>query len=179
MARQIRSNLETRTNRLKLPVAWKPIFVKIGAGISLGYRRNQTAGSWVLRIANGKGGHSTQGIGHADDYADADGQTFLTYFQAQDKARRLATQPNTVKLLTVAEATENYLNVLTARNANSAHETRLRLQKHFLHQFGEKTVASLTKTMLEQWQSSLVAKSNNSEVVRKSKDSSNRILGMV
>ena len=180
MARNIRSNeLETRTNRLKLPIARKPIFAKIGPGLSLGYRRNQTAGTWVLRIADGKGSHTTQAFGHADDYADADGQTYLTFFQAQDAARRLATQPNAVKSLTVQEAVSNYLNVLSAKNANTAYDTRLRLQKHFLPQFGEKTVASLTKTALEQWHSSLVAKSNDPEVVRKSKDSANRLLGMV
>ena len=45
MARKIRSTeLETRTNRLKLPIAKKPAFVRIGPGISLGYRRNNTAG---------------------------------------------------------------------------------------------------------------------------------------
>jgi hypothetical protein len=95
VARQIRSNeLENRTNRLKLPIARKPVFVKIGAGLSLGYRRNQTAGTWVLRIADGKGGASTSAFGHADDYNDADGQSYLDYFQAQNKARQLVTQPN-------------------------------------------------------------------------------------
>src|SRR5436190_1760333 len=45
MARSIRSNaLEARTNRLKLGVARKPAWVRIGDGLSLGYRRNQTAG---------------------------------------------------------------------------------------------------------------------------------------
>jgi site-specific recombinase XerD len=179
MARQVRSNLETRANRLKLPIARKPIFVKIGPSISLGYRRNATAGSWVLRIADGKGSHRTSAFGHADDYAEADGQSFLTYFQAQDRAKQLAKQPSTVNPLTVSEATENYLNVLTAKNARTAYDTRLRLQKHFLPQFGDKTVSSLTKTMIEQWLSSLVSKSPDSDVVRKSKDSANRVLGMV
>lgn len=182
MARQIRSNqLETRTNRLKLPVAKKPIFQKVGHGLSLGYRRNQAGGTWVLRIADGKGGSSTAAIGYADDHNEADGQTFLTYFQAQDKARKLAADPNVqiAKPITVQEATDNYLNILTAKNANSAYEARHRLQKHVLPQFGEKTVDSLTKTMLETWFSSLASKSNDSETIRKSKDSANRVLGMV
>jgi integrase len=180
MARQIRSNeLESRTNRLKLPIARKPVFVRIGPGLSLGYRRNLTAGTWVLRIADGKGGMTTQAIGHADDHDDANGQTFLDFFQAQDKARRLANEPNVVKPLTVQEATDNYINILTAKNTNTAYDTRHRLQKHFLSQFGEKAVSSLTKTTLEQWQSSLIAKSSDGELVRRSKDSANRILGMV
>jgi site-specific recombinase XerD len=84
-----------------------------------------------------------------------------------------------VKPLSVAEAVDNYLHVLTAKNARTAYGTRLRLQMHFLPQFGEKAVASLTKTMIEQWQSSLVSQSTDGEKVRKSKDSANRVLGMV
>lgn len=179
MARSIRSNqLENRTNRLKLPVSGKPVFVRIGHGLSLGYRRNAIAGTWVMRIANGKGGMTTQKFAHADDNEESNHQTILTYFEAQDTARRLAVQPNAIKPLTVQEATDNYLNVLTAKNKNTAYDSALRLQKHFLPQFSQKTVASLTKTMIEQWQSSLVSKSDDSEVVRKSKDSANRILGM-
>ena len=46
MARRVRNSvLEARSNRLKQPVAKKPVFVRIGPGLSLGYRRNQTAGN--------------------------------------------------------------------------------------------------------------------------------------
>jgi site-specific recombinase XerD len=182
MARNIRSNeLETRTKRLKLPIARKPIFVKIGPSISLGYRRNQTAGTWVLRLADGKGGSTTSAFGYADDYTDADGQSYLTFFQAQDKAKSLALKADgqIVTPITVKEVTDNYLNVLTAKNAWTAYDSRLRLQKHFLPQFGERTVSSLTKTMLENWLSSLVTKSDDPEDIRRSKDSANRVLSMV
>src|SRR5208283_5135781 len=119
MARNIRNNqLEHRANRLKLPIAKKPVFVRIGPGISLGYRRNQTAGTWVLRVADGKGGGMTSAIGHADDYADADGQNFLTFFEAQDKAKSMARTTNDGRILkpiTVGEAAANYLQVLTVK----------------------------------------------------------------
>jgi integrase len=180
MARSIRSNsLENRSNRLKLPVAKKPVFVKIGNGLSLGYRRNASAGTRVLRIADGKGGSSSSTVGHADDYDESNGQTFLTYFEAQDAARKLAVQANVVKPLTVQDATNNYLNILTAKNVHTAYDTKLRLQKHFLQQFGDKLVSSLTKTMLETWLSSLVSTSTDKEDIRRSKDSANRVLGMV
>jgi hypothetical protein len=46
MARNTRSSrLENRSNRLKLPVAKKPVYVKIDRGIALGYRRNSGAGT--------------------------------------------------------------------------------------------------------------------------------------
>ena len=74
MARSARSaKLETRSTRLKLPVAKKPVFVKIGPSIGLGYRRNQTAGTWVVRVADGKGGNWTKAIGAADDFDNSDG----------------------------------------------------------------------------------------------------------
>ena len=66
--------LENRTPRLKLPVAKKPYWVRIGDGVSLGYRRNQTVGAWVARIADGKSGYSTKGIGTANDFVEADGR---------------------------------------------------------------------------------------------------------
>jgi integrase len=175
MTRNVRSPLETRTNRLKLPPAWKPIWVKIGAGMSLGYRRNATAGSWILRLADGKGGMTTKAFAHADDHDESNKQTILTFFEAQDMARRLAIQPSVVKPLTIREAADNYLTVLQTRNSRTAYDTKLRLEKHFLSSFGDKLVTSLTKTMLEKWLSSLVDKDND----RASKDTANRVLTMV
>src|SRR5438874_10926578 len=90
MARSTRSTqLETRSARLKLPVARKPVFVRTGPKIGLGYRRNQTAGTWVARVADGKGGNWTKAIGAADDLDDADGSQVLDFWQAQEKARAL------------------------------------------------------------------------------------------
>jgi|SRR5271154_3155512 hypothetical protein len=90
MARSIRSaTLETRSARLRLPVARKPVFVKLGPQLGLGYRRNQTVGTWVLRVADGKGGNWLRAIGAADDFTDADGEDVLDFWQAQDKARSL------------------------------------------------------------------------------------------
>ena len=82
--------LETRTSRLKLPVAKKPIFVVIAKGIALGYRRNHGAGSWVARASDGKGGNWIKGFAIADDHEDSDGEKVLTFWQAQERARKLA-----------------------------------------------------------------------------------------
>src|SRR5271157_1440991 len=91
MARNIRSNqLEHRANRLKLPIAKKPVFVRIGPGISLGYRRNQAAGTWVVRVADGRGGSWTMALGFADDHDDADGHRFFDYWQAQERSKIVA-----------------------------------------------------------------------------------------
>lgn len=183
MARRVRDHtLEVRAKRLLLPVAKKPIFARVGPGISLGYRRNQTSGTWVLRRADGRGGSRTAKVGVADDYDEADGSSILTYWQAQDLARVMVRQENgstTVGPLTVTTAAENYLNWLSNKNRNTAADTRGRLKLHFLSKFEKRLVMSLTKTELDVWHASLVAKSDDAERVRRSKDSANRVLTMV
>jgi site-specific recombinase XerD len=175
MAKSVRSSqLETRTNRLKLPITSKPFYVRIGPGMSLGYRRNRTAGMWVKRVADGKGGMVTQSIAHADDFDESNGQSILNFYEAQDMARRLAAQSTTAKPLTVGEAAANYLTVLETRNRRTAYDTRLRLQKHFLPHFTDKLVTAITKTQLEKWLAGLVDMENE----RASKDSANRVLTM-
>jgi hypothetical protein len=88
MPRQTRSHrLQTRSPRLKLAISSKPYdFTPIAPGAGLGYRRNRTSpGSWVLRLADGKGGYGTRNIGLADDLQEADGAEILTWFQAVER----------------------------------------------------------------------------------------------
>ena len=114
MARSTRfAKLETRAVRLKLPVAKKPVFVKVGPRIGLGYRRNQTAGTWVARVADGKGGNWTKAIGNADDFDEANGSAVLDFWQAQDKARVLGRierdgDAGSQKPITVSQALDGY-----------------------------------------------------------------------
>jgi integrase len=183
MARSVRNaGLETRTARLKMPVARKPLFIRIGPGLSLGYRRNRVAGTWVLRVADGKGGAITRAIGTADDFVEADGATVLNYWQAQDKAQSVARNSNgsgVTKPLTVRRAAEVYLEKLEAKNPRTARDTRGRLNLHFLNKFGDELVTSLTKSKLEGWLNSMALKSEDREAVRRSKDTANRVLSMV
>jgi integrase len=165
-----------------MPVARKPVFIRIGPGLSLGYRRNQVAGTWVLRVADGKGGAVTRAIGAADDFEEANGNVVLDYWQAQEKAKSVARNSDgsgVAKPLTVRRAAEVYLEKLEAKNPRTARDTRGRLNLHFLGKFGEELVTSLTKSKLESWLNSLVLKSADREAVRKSKDTANRVLSMV
>jgi integrase len=161
MARSVRSSvLENRSNRLKLAIAKKPIFVKIGTGMSLGYRRNETAGTWVLRVADGTGGNWTKAIGHADDYADANGETVLDFWQAQARAQKLAKADHTAqtvgKLITVAEAIDRYETHLRIR----AKETRnARTARHRLTTaLAGKPIAMLTVKELTDWRNAMDGK---------------------
>jgi hypothetical protein len=152
VARSIRnSHLETRTARLgKLVVAAKPYYVKIYPGLHLGYRRTRSAGTWVARIANGRGGNWVERLGTADDYEDANGDSVLDYRQAQDAARERASKPkrrDATKPMTVGEALERYYSDLArrgadTRNVNPVHWNKLPL---------DTAVRDLTARQLLEW----------------------------
>lgn len=53
LVRRIRDKtLESRGARLDKPVRKTPVLVSIGRDLSIGYRRNETAGTWMLRKAD-------------------------------------------------------------------------------------------------------------------------------
>src|SRR5262249_11429570 len=45
--------LETATARRRLDVRKKPYWTQLSPGIALGYRRNEGAGTWSVRVADG------------------------------------------------------------------------------------------------------------------------------
>lgn len=131
MARSIRSaTLETRSARLRLPVARKPVFIKLAPQLGLGYRRNRTAGTWVARLADGKGGNWTKAIGSADDFDAADGSSVLDFWQAQEKARALVREKGgeggAAEALTLAQAIDRYEADLKMRGGDLGNVGRVR-----------------------------------------------------
>jgi integrase len=157
MARSPRaSRLETRAARLKLPVRWKPYdFTSVSPGIALGYRRNKAAGTWVVRVANGKGGHWTKGFAIADDFEDQDGEHVLTWFSAIEAARRLARgQSDSGRPGTVADAIAAYERDLVARGQDTANAKRIR--KHVTASLAAKPVGLLSAKELAAWRDGLL-----------------------
>lgn len=156
MARAKASALSVKKQRLELPVARKPIFESLGDGVSVGYRRNQSAGTWIVRKADGKGGSSQKVIGLADDYADADGVHVLSWAQAQAKSFELARAGNlsSVKTaMTVANALDRYEADLKTRGGDAANVQRLRL--HISRHLAGVTVSDLTAAGLRKWRDDL------------------------
>ena len=92
MPRKIRdAKLESRSARLRLLIRKKPYTgPSLARGILLLYRRNRTNGTWVIKAANGHGAYWTKGFALADDFEDADAKNVLTFYQAQDHAKKLA-----------------------------------------------------------------------------------------
>jgi integrase len=168
MARRPRaSRLETRTARLKLPVRLKPYdFTSISPGIGLGYRRNKSAGTWVVRVANGRGDYWTKGFAVVDDFEEADGTHVLSWFQAIDAARKFARgQSDSGRPGTVADAVATFERDLSARGASVTNASRVR--KHLTPALAAKPVALLTARELAAWRDALlVAGMKSATVVR-------------
>jgi hypothetical protein len=122
MAKARSSRLENPTARLKLATRKKPYgTAKLSPGISLLYRRNAGAGTWIVRVASGRGKYWTKAIGIADDYEPAgdDGPT-LNYWQAQKQALAIARSGDaevvSTKPITVKQAIEAYQKDLIVHN---------------------------------------------------------------
>jgi integrase len=160
MARSTRSaKLETRTARLKSAVRKKPYFVAVAPGVGLGYRRNKTAGSWVVRAADGKGGNWTQAFAVADDFEDANGTDVLSFWQAQDRARVLArggrdADEDSGKPITVAQMIDRYETDLKARGGEVYNAQRVRV--HLPDVLASKTVALLAPREFRHWRDGLI-----------------------
>jgi integrase len=160
MARSIRSaSLETRSARLRLPISKVPVFVKIGPKIGLGYRRNQTAGTWVVRLSDGRGRNTRNAIGSADDYEESDGDKLLDFWQAQDRARKLAhgdgpanTAPRGTPI-TVKQALERYEADLKTRSGDTHNVNRVMI--HLPSALAGKSIALLTVDDLRDWRDGL------------------------
>src|SRR3954465_3269456 len=123
MARRHRSSsLESRTARLKLAVRRKPYSgPSLARGVALMYRRNKTNGTWVLKASDGHGKYWTKAFAEADDFDEANGGKVLTFFQAQDTAKKLARgdgESDTTAPVTVDRTLADYKRDLTSRGAD-------------------------------------------------------------
>jgi integrase len=159
MARKVSfSALESRSARLRLKLRRRPYSgPSLARGIALMYRRNKTNGTWVLKASNGHGAYWTKGFALADDFEDADGKNVLTFYQAQDQAKKLArgdAGSAATALITVADALAAYRRDLEARSANpyNAEHPRLHLTSALL----SKPVAMLTAAELQKWRDGLL-----------------------
>ncbi|KRR12212.1 integrase [Bradyrhizobium jicamae] len=161
MARKVSfSALESRSARLRLKIRRRPYSgPSLARGISLMYRRNKTNGTWVLKASNGHGSYWTKGFALADDFEDADAKNVLTFYQAQDQAKKLARGGDggtDGAPITVDSALKDYKRDLEARGANpyNAESPRVHLTPVLL----AKPVALLAATELKKWRDSLIGK---------------------
>jgi len=106
----------------------------------------------VLKASDGHGAYWTKGFALADDFEDTDAKNVLTFYQAQDQAKKLARGEDgsaDAAPITLDGALKDYRRDLEARNANpyNADHPRVHLTSVLL----AKPVALLTVTELKRW----------------------------
>jgi len=163
MAHRLRSAaLETRTARLKLAIRKKPYTARVGPGVRVAYRRNETAGRWSVIAADGKGGNWMKGFATADDYEEANGEAVLDFWQAQERARIIArghrdADADSGKPITVSEAVHRYEADLKARGGDAYNAQRVRV--HLPNTLANETVALLASPRkFRHWRDGLTRK---------------------
>lgn len=162
------TTLATKTARLKLPLNGKPYWLLLAGGISLGYRRNEGAGTWSVRIADGKGGAPIKRLAAADDRAEADGKNILSFIQARDAAQRFASgdgeKAAPAAATTLGEVIEAYEADLIARGADTRNSRRLRynLSPVML----KRLVSTITPKELSTWRNAMAEDKEPSGVNR-------------
>jgi integrase len=161
MPRSVRApQLENRTSRLRLAVRRKPYWIPIDRGVSIGYRRNKTAGTWSGRYANGKGSYWIEIIGKADDFDVADGIAVWDFFGAQKRVREIGLAARhdygpSNRLQTVRQAVDAYRTHLEAENRDP--ENWRRILHHLPDALAGKTVALLVARDFAPWRDALAA----------------------
>lgn len=156
MARRVKdATLDTRESRRKLKPRGEPFYRAVERGVHVGYRRRQqAAGTWLVRYYTGKG-YRADRLGIADDLSDADGGLVLDYWQAVDAARRrIAEMGRDIaqggRPITVADAMADYLAFLET-NRRSADVSRYSYRAFIEKPLGAVKVAALTTDQIREW----------------------------
>jgi integrase len=152
-----------RKPRLKLPPQHRRYFHEIRTGLALGFRRNQGAGMWLVRVAKGDGSNWQKKFALADDIEPANGVTIMSYEQALARAPIFAGVDNGVALdkpITVAQAIDAYALDLVARNQSprskyNASMIRLHVKGTSIYQA---SIATLKQQALADIRNGLVAR---------------------
>lgn len=148
------ARLDRREARMRLPMQKEPHWRLVSEGAHLGYYRGQRVGKWVARYRKpgNKGGYSKTTLGEADDVRDADGETILTFSQADALARAwFAKQERGDKPsgpFTVSEALDEYLQKFTGKD-----KPTYRIEALIRPALGHHEVAKLTRKIIRDWHS--------------------------
>ena len=111
MARRVKDqSLDSREARSKLKARGKPYWRSIGKGLHIGYRKGQGGGAWCIRQYQGEQKYKVETVAIADDREDANGETVLDFWQAQEAARSF--RPRKIGAYTVKQAIAAYIDHL-------------------------------------------------------------------
>jgi integrase len=156
MGRRVKGEpLETREGRKSLPKRKKPYYRLIGTGLHLGYYKGDRGGRWSARRYLGNQKYEECSLAAADDEKDsANGDTFLTFEQAQEKARAWKKSRDRDQIApseyTVNEALDDYFEQQDA-DGKKTRDARQRADFYIRSTFGRKRVLELSAPEIRKW----------------------------
>ena len=176
MARQAKTNLRTKTARLRLRPRKEPYYWSITPGKTLGYvRRDGVAGSWLTRERAEGAAYGYNTFATADDFTVAAPPDVLTFEQALAEATK-ATIPAAAGHLTVKQALDAYF-VWFGGRSEHAKVTKQWADARIVPVLGRHRVDRLTTPQIEAWQAGLLREDpDDPDVRRRSQDTANRLL---
>lgn len=152
------TKLDNRDTRLKLKERKdrEPYWRLIHQGLHLGYRKGANGGVWLVRMRDGSG-YLKKVIARADDFQDSNGEDVLSFREAQTRAINFIAPKQSSKNLTVAIATERYMEWFKI-NRKGLKNTRVAIDAHILPAFGDKLVIDLKALEIRKWHEGLAIK---------------------
>jgi integrase len=171
MSKRVRdADLETRAARSKLKARGKPYYKSIGEGLHVGYRKGAREGKWVVRRYVGDQAYVVETIATADDFDDANGESVLTFWQAQEKARGKRGYAGPYR---VRDAIAEHLRCLEGRG--SAYDAHVRCERHILPVLGDELIDQLTAERIRRWHRDLA---QSFPLTPKKRDGTTRVVDM-
>jgi integrase len=196
------SRLETREARRRLPERKEPYWRLIIEGVHIGYYRGKNGGMWYARVRLPEKKYRWETLTTSDDSVDANGETILSYAQAQEKVIAFADQilrgsgAEELKTYTVANAVDEYLTDFKANGKKSLSSTEAQINAHILPTLGDRVINTISFKELNIWKNNLATtekrarsskktasvqkyianENNNPEYDRKRRATANRIL---
>jgi len=148
------ADIGSREARRGLKARREPYFFVIERGLSLGYRKSQEGGAWVVRRYEPKlQRHFEERVATANDSRDADGTEVLDFAQAQRKvllAAKSDAERGSGQHYTVNDAVVDYLGFLRSHR-KSADDAKIKFDAYIIPKLGEKRVADLKPDDFDDW----------------------------
>jgi len=175
MAKRNSTGIDTTTKRRNLTPRRNPYFHKLAIGRYIGFRKLKDGGSWIARIRPEGEGYKFHALGSESDH---------TFEQAVELANKWFSQisqmePEQDHRYTVKSCVADYVDHLRINNGEkSSKGAKQSLEKHLVPKLGKVELIRLTTAQVKRWRNGLVKTSDDPEEVRRSKDTSNRVLSI-
>jgi len=163
-------NLSDCKKRAKLAARKEPYWQKIDRGISLGYRRKEASGTWIVRHWTTSGKKVEKAVGDCG----------IGYQCALSLALKEAKTPSQNTEMRLEEVFSSYMTYVSEHCAPSTiRDTEYRIKAHLLSPLGRVQLNKLSTKQLIEWRSALLRDKESPEALRRAKDTANRVTSIL